>query len=102
MTLTQVILTNVASLIVCGVSMYAQHLRHKRYRAAIHALLGDEGYVPGEVQSMVDEMMRTYKALRIDVPAPNVFVHHLMQQPSFRKAVAHEELHRIYLETHGR
>ena len=35
-------------------------------------------------------------------PSARDFAHALVQQEAFRKAVAHEALHDIYIETHGR
>lgn len=82
--------------------MYVQRKRHEKYRAAIHALLADEGYAPGEAGAIVDELLRASAALGLKEPTLQEFGHALVRQQSFRRAIAHEELHAIYVETCGR
>lgn len=82
--------------------MYRQHKRHQKYREAIHALLADEGHVDGEPEAIVDEMLRMMSHLKMREPTLQEFGHALTRQKSFRRAVAHAELHDIYIENQGR
>ena len=82
--------------------LIAQHRRHAKYREAIHALLSDDGYAEGEAQAIIDEALRMTAHLGMPEPTARDFAHALAQQPAFRKAIAHEMLHDIYIETHGR
>lgn len=82
--------------------LIAQHLRHKKYREAMHALLGDDGYAEGEATAIVEEALRMTAHLKMPEPKARDFAHALIRQESFRKAVAHEALHDIYIQTHGR
>ena len=82
--------------------LIAQHRRHAKYREAIHALLADDGYAEGEAQAIIDEALRMTAHLGMKEPTARDFAHALVQQPAFRKAIAHEMLHDIYIETHGR
>lgn len=88
--------------LLVGVAMLRQHRRHMKYREAIHALLQDEGHVEGEAEAIIDEMLRMSAHLKLPAPTPQTFAYALVKQKAFRRAVAHAELHDIYLETHGR
>ena len=90
--------SNIAALLM----LIAQHRRHAKYRESIHALLADEGYAEGEPQAIIDEALRMTAHLGMKEPTARDFAHALVRQPAFRKAVAHEMLHDIYIETHGR
>lgn len=85
-----------------AVLMYRQHKRHQKYREEVHALLADGGHVEGEPEAIVDEMLRMMSHLKMREPTLQEFGHALVRQKSFRRAVAHAELHDIYLETQGR
>lgn len=88
--------------VIAGIAMLRQRARHAAYREAIHALLADEGYAEGEPQAIIDEALRMTAHLGIKEPSARDFAHALVQQEAFRKAVAHEMLHDIYIQTHGR
>ncbi len=88
--------------VIAGIAMLRQRARHAKYREAIHALLADEGYAEGEPQAIVDEALRMTAHFKMPMPNARDFAHALIQQESFRKAVAHEALHDIYIQTHGR
>lgn len=88
--------------VLVGIAMLRQHRRHQKYREAIHALLQDEGHVDGEAEAIIDEMLRMSIHLKLPAPTPQEFAHALVKQKAFRRAVAHAELHDIYIETHGR
>ena len=90
--------SNIAALLM----LIAQHRRHAKYRESIHALLADEGYAEGEAAAYIEETLRMTAALKMPEPKARDFAHALLAQPTFRKAVAHEALHDIYIETHGR
>ena len=90
--------SNIAALLM----LIAQHRRHAKYRESIHALLADEGYAEGEPQAIIDEALRMTAHLGMKEPSARDFAHALVQQEAFRKAVAHEMLHDIYIQTHGR
>lgn len=87
---------------IAGIAMLRQRSRHAKYREAIHALLADDGYAEGEPQAIIDEMLRMMAQLGMKEPTARDFAHSLVRQPAFRRAVAHEMLHDIYIETHGR
>ena len=61
-----------------------------------------DGYAEGEAQAIIEEALRMTAHLGMNEPTARDFAHALVQQPAFRKAVAHEMLHDIYIETHGR
>ena len=82
--------------------LIAQHRRHAKYREKVHALLGDDGYAEGEAAAIIEETLRMTAHLNMPEPKARDFAHGMLAQPSFRKAVAHEALHDIYIETHGR
>lgn len=79
-----------------------QHRRMLKYRDRIHALLADDGHVEGEPQAIIDEVLRVTRHLGMQEPTARDFAHALVQQASFRKAIAHAELYNIYVETQGR
>lgn len=91
-----------ASNVVCGIVLYLQHVRHRKYRERIHALLGDEGRVEDEAEQIIEETLRLTAHLKMPEPSARDFAHGLVKQASFRKAVAHEALHDVYVETQGR
>lgn len=82
--------------------LIAQHIRQRNYREKIHALLADEGYVEGEAAAFIDETLRMTAHLKMPEPKARDFAHALLRQDGFRKAVAHEALHDVYVQTHGR
>ena len=82
--------------------LIAQHIRHRNYREKVHALLADEGFAEGEAAAIIEEALRMTAHLKMPEPKARDFAHGLLAQPTFRKAVAHEALHDIYIETHGR
>lgn len=88
--------------VIAGIAMLRQRARHAKYREAIHALLADDGYAEGEAQAIIDEALRMTAHLGMKEPTARDFAHALVRQPAFRKAIAHEMLHDIYIETHGR
>ena len=88
--------------VIAGIAMLRQRARHAKYREAIHALLADDGYAEGEAQAIIDEALRMTAHLGMKEPTARDFAHALLAQPHFRKAVAHEALHDVYVETHGR
>ena len=88
--------------LIAGIAMLRQRARHAKYREAVHALLSDDGYAEGEAQAIIDEALRMTAHLGMPEPTARDFAHALAQQPAFRKAIAHEVLHDIYNETHGR
>ena len=88
--------------VIAGIAMLRQRARHAKYREAIHALLADDGYAEGEAQAIIEEALRMTAHLGMNEPTARDFAHALVQQPAFRKAGAHEMLHDIYIETHGR
>ena len=88
--------------VIAGIAMLRQRARHAKYREAIHALLADDGYAEGEAQAIIEETLRMTAHLNMPEPKARDFAHGMLAQPSFRKAVAHEALHDIYIETHGR
>ncbi|MGH8074258.1 MAG: hypothetical protein ACREO4_09310 [Lysobacter sp.] len=92
------ILSNVALSVV----ILLQHRRHMKYRDAIHALLQDGGHADGEAEMIVDEMLRMVSHLKMKPPTLQEFGHGLVKQKAFRRAVAHAELHDLYIQTHGR
>ena len=83
-------------------ALVAEKHRNRKYREAIHGLLADEGYVEGEPQAYIDETLRMTAHIGSPEPSAHDFAHALVGQKGFRKAIAHEELHRVYLETYGR
>lgn len=93
-----VVLSNVA----CAAVLYRQHMRHTKYREEIHALLADEGRAEGEAAAIIEETLRLTAHLKLPEPSARDFAHALIQQGSFRKAVAHDALHDVYVETQGR
>ncbi len=88
--------------LIAGIAMFVQRRRHLRYREAVHAFLGDQGYVEGEAEMIVDEMLRASISLKLPEPTAQQFAYSLLKQKSFRRAVVHAELHNIYIETNGR
>ena len=54
------------------------------------------------VAAEASEALRMTAHLGMKEPTARDFAHALVQQPAFRKAIAHEMLHDIYIETHGR
>jgi hypothetical protein len=88
--------------ILCAILMGLQQYRHHRYREKVHAMLSDDGFAEGEVQMFIDETLRATAALELPEPSARDFAHALVKQEAFRKAVVHEVLHDIYIETHGR
>lgn len=102
MTLLDWLMLVIGPNVVAGIAMVRQHRRHRKYREAVHALLGDEGYAEGEAAAIIDEALRMTAHLKMKEPNAREFAHALIQQESFRKAVAHEALHDIYIQTHGR
>ena len=90
--------SNIAALLM----LIAQHRRHAKYRESMHALPADEGYVEGEAAAIIEETLRMTAHLKMPEPSARDFAHALLAQPHFRKAVAHEALHDVYVETHGR
>lgn len=100
MTTIEIIAT--LSNLLCAVLMGAQRYRHRKYREAIHALLADEGYAEGEAAAYIEETLRMTAALKMPEPKARDFAHGLLGQEGFRKAVAHEALHDIYIQTNGR
>lgn len=84
------------------ITVLLQHRRHVKYRESIHALLADEGYSEGEAAAIIEEALRMTARLKMPEPNARDFAHALIAQPHFRKAVAHEALHDVYVETHGR
>lgn len=102
MTLFDWLLLVIGPNLIAGIAMLRQRARHAKYREAIHALLSDDGYAEGEAQAIIDEALRMTAHLGMPEPTARDFAHALAQQPAFRKAIAHEMLHDIYIETHGR
>ena len=102
MTLFDWLLLVIGPNLIAGIAMLRQRARHAKYREAIHALLADDGYAEGEAQAIIDEALRMTAHLGMKEPTVRDFAHALVQQPAFRKAIAHEMLHDIYIETHGR
>lgn len=100
MTIIEIIAT--LSNLFCAVVLALQHRRHQKYRESIHALLQDGGRVYNEPALIVDEMLRMSAYLKMREPTLQEFGHALAKQKSFRRAVTHEELHDIYIQTHGR
>lgn len=92
----------IGSNLAAAYMLFAQHRRHAKYREAVHALLADEGYAEGEAAAFIDETLRMTAHLKMPEPNARDFAHALIRQNSFRKAVAHEALHDIYIQTHGR
>ena len=82
--------------------LIAQHIRHRNYHEKVHALLADEGFAEGEAAAIIEEALRMTAHLKMPEPKARDFAHALIRQESFRKAVAHEALHDIYIQTHGR
>ncbi len=101
MTMSDLTILLLSNVVVAG-AMIAQHIRHKRYRESIHALLADSGRVEGEPALFIDETLRVTAKMGLPEPKARDFAHALLAQPAFRKAVAHEALHDTYVETHGR
>lgn len=87
---------------VAAIMMILQRRRHARYREAVHALLADEGHLEGEAEAIIDELLRASAELKMREPTLREFAYGLVRQKSFRAAIAHQELHAIYVETHGR
>lgn len=83
-------------------ALVAEKRRNRKYREAIHALLADEGYVDGEVEAYIDETLRMTAHLKMPEPNAHDFAHGLVRQEGFRRAVAHAELHEVYVEAYGR
>lgn len=92
------VLSNVA----CCVVLVQQHRRHKAYREKIHALLTDDGHVEDEPAIIIDEALRVTANMKLPEPSARDFAHALSKQENFRKAVAHELLHDVYVRTQGR
>lgn len=102
MTLFDWLLLVIGPNLIAGVAMVRQRRRHAKYRESIHALLADEGYAEGEAAAIIEEALRMTAHLKMPEPSARDFAHALLAQPHFRKAVAHEALHDVYVETHGR
>lgn len=83
-------------------ALVAEKRRNRKYREAVHALLADDGYVEGEPQAYINETLRMTAHIGNPEPSAHDFAHALVQQKGFRKAIAHEELHDVYVETYGR
>lgn len=82
---------------------YAREVqRNRKYREKIHALLADEGHVDGEAEAYIDETLRMTAHLKMPEPNARDFAHGLIRQKGFRRAVAHAELHEVYVEAYGR
>lgn len=100
--MTTVELLAIVSNAILMIELVRVRRRHAKYREAIHAMLQDEGHVEGEPELIVNEMLRMSVALGMKEPTLQEFAHGLVKQKAFRRAVAHEELHNVYVETHGR
>lgn len=81
--------------------MWRQRKKHVEYKERVHALLADEGFAEGEPGAIIDEALRVTANLGMPEPNARDFAHALIRQDCFRRAVAHETLHRIYVETYG-
>lgn len=92
----------IGSQLAAIITVLLQHRRHAKYREAVHALLADEGYAEGEAAAYIEETLRMTANLKLPEPKARDFAHGLLAQEGFRKAVAHEALHDIYVQTHGK
>jgi hypothetical protein len=101
MSIAETIFCVVLPNLLAAALMWRQHKKHIAYKDKIHALLGDGGFVEGEPATIIDEALRVTANLKMPEPNARDFAHALIRQECFRKAIAHEELHRIYVETHG-
>jgi len=101
MSTTEAIISIVFQTLLVSALMLLQHRKHAAFKERVHAYIRDDGFVEGEAGLIIDEAIRVSAALKMDPPDARTFAHSLIRQECFRRAIAHEELHRIYVETYG-